>query len=977
MPDIFRRVSRRQFVTGVGGLTAVSMLSPVVTSEARADTAPTEDTFAAMRARWSDYLTGGQIDLSDPVLANAAATVGTEAEQHMPLIDRSAGRIRVFTDLPLTEVDSAGSPEGIRDTFLRMRALALAYATAGSGYHQDPGLRADLLEALETCNQTFYNETQQEFGSWYVFEIAATKAITDVCTLVYDHIPKEALARYMAAIDHFVPDPRYCYPPDSDLYRLSTGANRIDLCQAIALRGMLEQDVDRIGAARDALAEVLVYSTRRDGVYQDGSFVQHQFVAYNGAYGGTFLGGNARHMVLLAGTPWEFSVAERQFMFDAVDKAFHPLIYSNETMDFVRGRAASRRGIGGHGLAMVHHTLTLADTADAATAARWRSTCQGWLDRMAFQDPLSGSVQETVAIKSLMDDASVPPAPEMTGHYLFNGMARAVHRRPGWALAIAMASQRIAFYETLNGENHHGFHTGNAATYLYTDDDGHYADEYQPTVDPYRIPGTTVDKAPLPNRPWGAYPRPENATWAGGTVLDDFAVIGTEVDALTSPLRGKKSWFCLDEYVVALGSGITARPHQDLAPAADAHVRSGEHADRNYGSEPSLTLKAAGSHYAREAYLAFDISAVEGEIVAASLHLYAKVDEGTHGETDLDIHRVDGEWAEGTITWNNRPAVGDPLGSVHVDHALKWCSTDVTSYVQERAGQPARLSFALTQRSPDGPGPFTSVVGRAGNAIWRPYLRLELADTSEATTPSHIETIVENRNLHADGVNTLIVDGVEQSPQQGWSAELDGVGWAHLEDVGGYVFPGGTSLSARREERTGSWAQINDKAIGEEGEAPITRRYLTLWFDHGTDPVDQTYAYLLVPGASIERTAELATNTGEVQILANDANRQAVRVPRLGITAVNFWVPGTIAGITVEQPCSVMIRERGGELSAAISDPTQQPGSLSFSLARAGYRTAAGGHNGVSATVARRLVSVRVDTRGTDGATHTAVFRRH
>ncbi len=976
MTDDFRRVSRRRFVTGLGGLTAVSMLSQAGASEALADTPPTDDTFADMRARWSAYLTGGRIDLSDPVLANAAASVGAAAGMHLPLIDRSAGRIRVFTDLPLTETDAAGSPEGIRDTFARMRALALAFATPGSGYHQDPDLAVDLLNALETCNQTFYNETQHEFGSWYVFEIAATKAITDICTLLYDHIPTEALARYMAAIDHFVPDPRYCYPPDTDLYRLSTGANRIDLCQAIALRGMLEQDVDRIEAARDALAEVLVHSTRRDGLYQDGSFVQHQFVAYNGAYGATFLGGNARHMLLLAGTPWEFSTAERQFMYDAVDKAFHPLIYSNEMMDFVRGRAASRQGVGGHGLAMLHHTLTLADTADAATAARWRSTCQGWLDRLTFQDPLSGSVQETVAIKNLMDDTSVPPAPEMTGHYLFNGMARAVHRRPGWALAIAMASQRIAFYETLNGENLRGFHTGNAATYLYTGDDGHYADEYQPTVDPYRIPGTTVDKSPLPERPWGSYPRPENATWAGGAVLEDFAAIGTEVDALTSPLKGKKSWFCLDEYVVALGSGITARPRQDLTPKADAHVRSGEYADRNYGSDATLTLKAAGSPYAREAYLAFDLSAVEGDIVAASLHLYANVTEGTHGECDLDLHRVDGEWAEDTITWNDRPAVGEPLDSVHVDHAAKWCSADVTSYVHDRAGQPGRLTFALTQHSPGGPGPVTSIVGRSGSVIWRPHLRLEFASSSDATTPSQIETIVENRNLHAGGTNTLVVDGVEQPSQQGWNAELDGVGWAHLEEVGGYVFPAGASLNALREERTGRWSQINAKAVGDEGEAPITRRYLTLWFDHGTDPVDHSYAYLLVPGATLERTAELAANPGEVQILSNDANQQAVRVPRLGITAVNFWVPGTIAGITVEQPCSVMIRERGGELTTVIADPTQGQETLSLSLARAGYRTAAPGDNAVNATAGRRQVSVRVDTSGTDGATHAAVFRR-
>ena len=102
MSDESRRVSRRWFVTGLGGLTAVSMISQLGASEALADPGPTDDTFVDMRARWSAYLTGGQIDLSDPVLANAAASVGATAGTHLPLIDRSAGRIRVFTDLPLT-----------------------------------------------------------------------------------------------------------------------------------------------------------------------------------------------------------------------------------------------------------------------------------------------------------------------------------------------------------------------------------------------------------------------------------------------------------------------------------------------------------------------------------------------------------------------------------------------------------------------------------------------------------------------------------------------------------------------------------------------------------------------------------------------------------------------------------------------------------------------------------------------------------
>ncbi|MFQ8805082.1 MAG: polysaccharide lyase family 8 super-sandwich domain-containing protein [Alistipes indistinctus] len=45
-------------------------------------------------------------------------------------------------------------------------------------------------------------------------------------------------------------------------------------------------------------------------------------------------------------------------------------------------------------------------------------------------------------------------------------MDRAVHKRPGFALGIAMSSNRIENYETINGENLCAWYTGDGMTYL-------------------------------------------------------------------------------------------------------------------------------------------------------------------------------------------------------------------------------------------------------------------------------------------------------------------------------------------------------------------------------------------------------------------------------------------------------------------------------------------------------------------------------
>ena len=56
---------------------------------------------------------------------------------------------------------------------------------------------------------------------------------------------------------------------------------------------------------------------------------------------------------------------------------------------------------------------------------------------------------------------------------------------PGFALGIAMSSNRIENYETINGENLCAWYTGDGMTYLYDNDLAQYSDSFWPTVNPY------------------------------------------------------------------------------------------------------------------------------------------------------------------------------------------------------------------------------------------------------------------------------------------------------------------------------------------------------------------------------------------------------------------------------------------------------------------------------------------------------------
>jgi hyaluronate lyase len=159
-----------------------------------------------------------------------------------------------------------------------------------------------------------------------------------------------------------------------------------------------------------------------------------------------------------------------------------------------------------------------------------------------------------------MNDSSVTPLSELVQNKVFAGMDRIVHLRPGFGFGISMSSNRVANYESINGENLKGWHTGNGMTYLYNGDLTQFNKDYWPTVNSLRLPGTTTDGSQgAKNR----YLSPK--TWVGGSSVNGlYGTAGIELDMDNSTLTGKKSWFMFDNKIVALGAGITANDSRNV-----------------------------------------------------------------------------------------------------------------------------------------------------------------------------------------------------------------------------------------------------------------------------------------------------------------------------------------------------------------------------------------------------------------------------
>ena len=196
-----------------------------------------------------------------------------------------------------------------------------------------------------------------------------------------------------------------------------------------------------------------------------------------------------------------------------------------------------------------------------------------------------------------------------------------------------------------------------------------------------------------------------------------------------------------------------------------------------------------------------------------------------------------------------------------------------------------------------------------------------------------VETIVENRKIKDSGDNTTLVDGLEISG--GFEeTKLDSAKWAHLSgntesgtDPLGYYFPEGNPLKVKREARIGAWNEINTGG----SKTPITKNYISLAIEHGNNPVDEAYSYVLLPNKSSEEVAQYS-ESADMSILVNTKDVQAVRENKLNVTGMNFWNPSTVEEVTAENPCSVMVGKRDDLVDISLSDPTHKQSSVSITL---------------------------------------------
>ncbi|MFR6170940.1 MAG: polysaccharide lyase 8 family protein [Blautia sp.] len=478
-------------------------------------------------------------------------------------------------------------------SFKKVLSMCKAYAAEGGALYQNQDMLKDITNILDfLCGSCYTAKSQTD--NWWTWEIGIPKDLIPALILIYDGLTEEQVMAYTETLYFFQPDPFHegvinTASTHRKGYREAQGANIIDCSTTAVGLGALREDNELVYLGMLASSQTFVIQNVEDsaqiaangynsGFYPDGSYLDHIKVPYLGAYGIEFMKGAAKIPYLLYKTPWKYPDYVWKNLETYIIHGFGNAIYKGCMLDCLKGRSVSRptwsnRDIGREAMKISVRLLDFLGENGRKTVLpmlkEWIEEDKGFLDSLKNVEDID--IKDRA--KKLLSDTSVrSEVPSV--HKLYPLMDRVIHRRKKYLFAVSMYSERIQNTEIMNHENRFGWHQNNGMTYLY-DADNQYTENYWNTVNPLRLPGTTVVPVNIgTGKPDGSGFAQggdfcSKESWVGGTSIGNYGVSGMSFSGETQgieggapvsyapDLKGKKSWFMFDDEIVCLGAGIT------------------------------------------------------------------------------------------------------------------------------------------------------------------------------------------------------------------------------------------------------------------------------------------------------------------------------------------------------------------------------------------------------------------------------------
>ncbi|MDL2300907.1 polysaccharide lyase 8 family protein [Lachnospiraceae bacterium OttesenSCG-928-D06] len=179
-------------------------------------------------------------------------------------------------------------------------------------------------------------------------------------------------------------------------------------------------------------------------------------------------------------------------------------------------------------------------------------------------------------------------------------------------------------------------------------------------------------------------------------------------------------------------------------------------------------------------------------------------------------------------------------------------------------------------------------------------------------TGQPVETIIENRKI-IKKKQKLITD------EKNKGLNTEGHKWVYFkeeEEKGtAYIALNPETMELLHEVRESNWLKQGDF------EKPAVETFETMWISHGCNPVEQTYAYLILNNVTEEQVLEKQTKSG-IEILYNTPSLQVAEKKEEGITLLLFWEKPDypVCGVKPNHQAAVLLKKTEGMITVAAAD---------------------------------------------------------
>ncbi|CJO72686.1 hyaluronidase [Streptococcus pneumoniae] len=558
--------------------------------------ASVKDAYTARLDDWNGIIAGNQYyDSKNEQMAKLNQELEGKVADSLSSISSQADRTYLWEKFSNYKMSA-----NLTATYRKLEEMAKQVTNPSSRYYQDETVVRTVRDSMEWMHKHVYNSEKSIVGNWWDYEIGTPRAINNTLSLMKEYFSDEEIKKYTDVIEKFVPDPEHFRKTTDNPFK-ALGGNLVDMGRVKVIAGLLRKDDQEISSTIRSIEQVFKLVDQGEGFYQDGSYIDHTNVAYTGAYGNVLIDGLSQLLPVIQKTKNPIDKDKMQTMYHWIDKSFAPLLVNGELMDMSRGRSISRANSEGHVAAVevLRGIHRIADMSEGETKQRLQSLVKTIVQSDSYYDVFKNlkTYKDISLMQSLLSDAGVASVPRTSYLSAFNKMDKTAmyNAEKGFGFGLSLFSSRTLNYEHMNKENKRGWYTSDGMFYLYNGDLSHYSDGYWPTVNPYKMPGTTETDAKRADSDTG---KVLPSAFVGTSKLDDANATATmDFTNWNQTLTAHKSWFMLKDKIAFLGSNIQNTSTDTAATTIDQRKLESSNPYKVYVNDKEASLTEQEKDY--------------------------------------------------------------------------------------------------------------------------------------------------------------------------------------------------------------------------------------------------------------------------------------------------------------------------------------------------------------------------------------------